>query len=564
MTPVQSAGLVYSYSRFSSLAQSEGTSLARQSAYAAQYARENNLRLDTMLTMTDKALSAFKGEHLTKGALGVFVGACRTGRVPPLSVLVVESLDRLSRAKPLIAQGLFSEILQAGVKIVTQSDRQEYTWETVNDDLGKLMMLTIVACRAHEESRTKSRRKTETLTLECERWVNEGKRERRPLVGQDPAWLEVTRDDATLVEDRVLAVRAAVKLYLQGHGPDAIAKELTRCGLAMTDDGNSVPHIEKTIRSRALIGEKHVTVRRRMPDDTMTEKTYVLEGYYPAALTEGQWHELQDARQSRGRRRSKGLMTHVLTGMQIARCGYCDATMMANTQRMFAKDGSIRPRAVVLRCMGRRLLTNPVPDCPGYATTSAFAVERAVMAYCSELINLQSLYGEDRSIETRAKMATARARLEKLEKQQKTLLDLHLAAQAEDQETPEVVVDRMRTTAAQIKQTRAEYDHAEREMHATQRADLKDVSARWRELAEGVANHDNAARLQARQLVADTFASILIFAKGSAKGPTDGTSVDVELKARSGISRLLRVDRKGGYIEIGEDVDPLPPIDPEV
>jgi len=95
---------VYSYLRFSDIRQKAGTSVERQEEYAAKYARENGMELDTQLTLRDEGLSAYHQKHVKKGALGVFLKAIEDGRVPPGSVLIVESLDRLSRAEPMIAQ----------------------------------------------------------------------------------------------------------------------------------------------------------------------------------------------------------------------------------------------------------------------------------------------------------------------------------------------------------------------------------------------------------------------------------------------------------------------------
>lgn len=52
-------GLVYSYLRFSDPRQSAGGSTDRQIAYAAKWAAEHNLELDTRLSLRDEGLSAY-------------------------------------------------------------------------------------------------------------------------------------------------------------------------------------------------------------------------------------------------------------------------------------------------------------------------------------------------------------------------------------------------------------------------------------------------------------------------------------------------------------------------
>src|SRR4051794_39547768 len=87
----------FSYVRFSSPQQAEGGSLARQARLTAEYCRKKGLTLDESLTLHDLGVSAFRGDNVRDGALAGFLEACRMGRVPSGSVLIVESLDRLSR-----------------------------------------------------------------------------------------------------------------------------------------------------------------------------------------------------------------------------------------------------------------------------------------------------------------------------------------------------------------------------------------------------------------------------------------------------------------------------------
>ena len=53
------------------------------------------------------------------------------------------------------------------------------------------------------------------------------------------------------------------------------------------------------------------------------------------------------------------------------------------------------------------------------------------------------------------------------------------------------------------------------------------------------------ARLQARQLVADTFERIVIYHRGVRPGPEGKGPMDMMLLAKGGQARLLRIDRQG-------------------
>ena len=140
----------YSYLRFSTPSQLEGDSLRRQTEAARDYAEHHGLELAD-LTFRDLGVSAFRGTNATEGALGAFIGAVDSGKVKEGSYLLVESLDRLSRNKIMAALNQFSDLLAKGIKIVTLSDGQRYTSESL-DNLTGLMVPLVTMARANDES----------------------------------------------------------------------------------------------------------------------------------------------------------------------------------------------------------------------------------------------------------------------------------------------------------------------------------------------------------------------------------------------------------------------------
>ncbi len=115
----------YSYTRFSSTEQSSGDSLRRQTEAARRYAEANGLELDDH-SFRDLGVSAYRGTNVVEGALGQFIRAVESGRIKRGSHLLVENLDRLSRDRISAALRRFTEILEAGIKIVTLSDGKTY------------------------------------------------------------------------------------------------------------------------------------------------------------------------------------------------------------------------------------------------------------------------------------------------------------------------------------------------------------------------------------------------------------------------------------------------------
>src|SRR5262245_52797751 len=104
----------HSLIRFSSPKQSKGDTIRRQLEWSKTWCERNGVHLDTSLRC-DKAVSAFRGKNRAKGALADFLGMIQGGRVAKGSLLLIESLDRLSREEIDEALTLFLGILKAGV-----------------------------------------------------------------------------------------------------------------------------------------------------------------------------------------------------------------------------------------------------------------------------------------------------------------------------------------------------------------------------------------------------------------------------------------------------------------
>ena len=81
--------------------------------------------------------------------------AVQQGRIPVGSVLVVEGLDRLSRAEPIQAQAQLAQIVNAGITVVTASDGKQYSREHLKANPMDLVYSLLVMIRAHEESDTR-------------------------------------------------------------------------------------------------------------------------------------------------------------------------------------------------------------------------------------------------------------------------------------------------------------------------------------------------------------------------------------------------------------------------
>lgn len=524
-------GLVYSYMRFSDPSQATGHSSERQMAYAAKWAAEHGLHLDAALTMRDEGLSAYHQRHVKSGALGVFLAAVEQGRIPQGSVLVVEGLDRLSRAEPILAQAQLAQIVNAGITVVTASDGKEYSRERLKANPMDLVYSLLVMIRAHEESDTKSKRVLASIRRNCDGWVAGTY---RGLIrnGKDPVWLRLVEGQWQEIPERVAAVREGLRLYMTGYGASRIIERLAEQGLSLTGRGPQALQIYRLVKQRALIGEKELT---------LGSDRYQLQGYYPALLSQAEWDGLQLANSGRGRRKAKGPVPHILTGLGITVCGYCGRAMVGQNIGTRTRDerGRIQDGHRRLHCT-----SHSHGGCQVSGSVSVAPFERALMSYCSDIVNLQALYGADRSAGPLAALAKARQDLADVATKLERLTDAMLASREDG--VPATFAKRARELEAERQRLETTIQAAERDLAATARTDIKGTDEAWRLLVDGVEAQDYDARLQTRQLLADTFERIVIYHRGVRPTPEgEKGHMDMMLMAKGGTARMLRIDRAG-------------------
>jgi DNA invertase Pin-like site-specific DNA recombinase len=299
----------YSYVRFSSPEQASGDSLRRQTELAGAYAKECGLQLNTA-TFRDLGISAFAGSNRTEGALSAFIRACRTGRVPKGSALLVESLDRLSREQVRKALRLLLELIDDyEIEIHTLGDRHVYGRGT---DTTDLVLSLIIMSRAHEESERKSQRVGAA-------WRNKkAQAAAQPgvaITAKAPAWIHAVKGEPmSLITDRARVIRKIFKLSLDGLGSQLIAQYLNKHYPTWSKSGNGwhKSYVEKIINNPATYGvyvpHKRVGKNKRIYDGDP------IFGFFPNVIDFATFQKVQQARDSRYRER-KGSTTATMRNL---------------------------------------------------------------------------------------------------------------------------------------------------------------------------------------------------------------------------------------------------------
>ncbi|WP_341774231.1 hypothetical protein [Burkholderia gladioli] len=245
--------------------------------------------------------------------------------------------------------------------------------------------------------------------------------------------------------------------------------------------------------------------------------------------------------EQRGRRKGKGEIPGVVTGLSITYCGYCGAAIVAQNLmgRRRAADGRPYPGHRRLHCV----TYSKGDGCKISGSCSVVPVEHALMLYCSDQLNLTRLLEGDAGIATvNAQLASARQRVAELEVQVQRVTDALLL---DDGEAPAAVLRRVRELESQLANKRRDVDSFEHHLAASASNVAPAAADAWRELVNGVEQLDYDARMTARQLVADTFSKIVIYQSGFRPGIDTGT-IGLILIAKHGRTRLLHVDRRSG------------------
>lgn len=305
---------IYQYSRISTTLQKDGSGLQRQKEDTAKLIANLSKELDLPIfdkPLEDAGRSAFHGKHLEKGVFGVFLAAIDRGEVKRGSVLVVESLDRLSRQSPNIAQGMMLQIINSGVRIYTTIDDTMYDG---NEEPASLMMKLIMSIlkfsTAHEESAKKSHRSKRNVEQSCIKFL-EGDDSVVVLGGKPPAWMNA---DKTAKPDELRDVKEMISLRQKGYGYLSIAQEINK---KYKFNKWAVNTVTALLKSRALYGERVVNA---------SGTKYVLPNYYPVLMSKAEWLAIQPSSRPIY---STGEKNCMITGVGVTKCGSCGSGLVS-------------------------------------------------------------------------------------------------------------------------------------------------------------------------------------------------------------------------------------------
>ncbi|MCL1068691.1 recombinase family protein [Shewanella olleyana] len=546
--------LLYSYIRFSTVEQAKGQSLSRQMSYAKEVAKDKGLMLDDSLTMKDLGVSAFNKANITSGALGVFLKAVEKGRVPAGSILVIESLDRISRAAPLESQGVIAQIINADITVITATDGKEYNKETIKQNPLYLVNIILILIRANEESETKSLRVRSALTKQCEDW-SEGKRGFRIKCGKAPKWcIWDDKQKKFTLEPREQAIMLRkIELYKKGFGGLKIA-ELLNKEFGKDTIHHTGANVYKEVKRRSLIGELNVNVG---------DVDYVLENYYPALISEEEFNFVIANSSKRGAIKHSQKFVGILSGIDVFKCGTCGKSIGSHVVYRNKRLEEVKSSHKRYGCVEARRKSG----CTMTSTIQIEVIEKAVVKYCQDKVNLQrilvtSIDSESINLEEnnlKSQLAQVMTEIDNL---------VNVLSQLGD-EPPQAIALKIKKLESQSIDIGLKIKQNKNKQVKIVNTSRDEVTDRWLNLTKNLNELGGEDRLAIRQLVKDTFKSITLHINTDSNQENGLSSVfeqllgvketslfDLTFVFHNDNKRIIRVDKHTGKMIKGLDLEP--------
>ncbi|WP_018897176.1 recombinase family protein [Rhizobium sp. 2MFCol3.1] len=459
----------YSYIRISSKKQEDGHGLARQVEATQAYAEQNGLTLDQELQDIG---SGFKGDHVKAGHLGRFLDLVKQGQIPTGSTLIVESLDRLSRQEPLVAQRQLIDLLLAGMTIVTLMDRQVYHRDR---DYTQLIVALSIMQRANDESQTKSERSKSNVQANRIQALQGHKRHVQTLVRWiDQRMVPGTKSKIAMatfefsLNKHADTVREIFELRDIGMGARSIAKYLNDRNVPVLKPGMSKtqkwkdPIIRLILQNEAAIGTYHVF---ETVDGKRVQMGEPIRNYFPAAVDEDLFWRVQGKNKQLTTRGAKGRVhTNLFTALSC--CATCGNRLRIKHSGGIKKEGD-DPRYRLYQCMGYETMGKTVCNTKRKSVPYE-PLEKAILDHATEFYLASDLAGNRayRESDLKRMISDLSANIAKNEKQRANFIAaVGSAEDAEDRLAYQTQASAARQQIEADKSQLAEYEIALRELN---------------------------------------------------------------------------------------------------
>lgn len=271
-------------------------------------------------TIIDPGQSAFTGENSKKGKLKGILDRIESGEIRKGDFLVVESIDRITRMRVLDGVALIQDgILKKGVKLYTTTDNKIYSYEDPEKDFENLLMISLIAKRANEESEIKSKRRRSAWN-KAKTKATDGV----PFNAHNPPYglrYDPEENRFEIVEDEAIEI----KKIFEGLKYEGVSNTLKKVNLTSKRKW-SRKTVHLMLTSRYPIG---TLMSQKRDGKTKVFERYI-ENYYPAILTHKEFQDALQAMKQRGKVKDYGRNTEGYLNIfkHCVKCAVCGQSLM--------------------------------------------------------------------------------------------------------------------------------------------------------------------------------------------------------------------------------------------
>ena len=262
-------------------------------------ARHPEHTLDTVLTLRDLGVSAFRGANLDPitGELGKFIHLAKQKHspIPQNSILAIEHLDRFSREEAWLALHVLTDLLKCGLRILTL-DPERLVDRTNAGKMEVLLPVVLDLIIAHEASLRKSH-------LCGDAWARKRQTaSEKKLTSRCPHWLRLSKDRTHFekIPEAVATIKRIWRWALDGIGGHTITRMLNQQDIPTLGKGNKQPTIwlegtvTRLLTDRALIGEYQPKKGRANHRQAVGDP---VPDYFPPIIDKAEFLRVQKRRQ---------------------------------------------------------------------------------------------------------------------------------------------------------------------------------------------------------------------------------------------------------------------------
>lgn len=314
----------YAYVRYSSTVQADGDSVERQVNPLEAFERKFGIKIEEVFL--DAGVSSFRGDNARKGQLKVILDRIEKGSITRGDYIVVESIDRITRQRLIDGVELIQSILKKGIRIYTTFDRQTYSYDDPDQDFKTLMMISLIAQRANEESATKSRRRKSAWNKAKLSAAVEGK----PFNMLNPPYglrFDTVSERFVIEEDEANEIRTIFSL-LKVMGVSRVIKKINESAKRKWNN----KAVQSLIKTKYPLG---VLMSQRRDENRKKVFLEFVEGYYPNIITHTDYNSAVSAMTTRRSRRYYGVSTigSVNIFKHVVKCGKCGQSLIFEKQK---------------------------------------------------------------------------------------------------------------------------------------------------------------------------------------------------------------------------------------